>query len=63
MRKVGIPARLKHPISISREFQAGLIFRKSFRGDVVLDLSDFLEAKVDGDKFFAENFITNGVSV
>jgi hypothetical protein len=31
------------------------------RRDIVLDLSDFLENKIDGDKFFEENFITSGM--
>lgn len=31
------------------------------RRDIVLDLSDFLENKVDGDKFFEENFLTHGM--
>ena len=31
------------------------------RRDIVLDLSDFLEDKIDGDQFFEENFITGGM--
>jgi hypothetical protein len=31
------------------------------RRDIVLDLSDFLEGKIVGDKFFEENFITAGM--
>lgn len=31
------------------------------RRDIVLDLSDFLENKIDGDKFFEENYPTNGM--
>jgi hypothetical protein len=31
------------------------------RRDVVLDLSDLLESKIDGDKFFEENFVTSGM--
>ncbi|SIT51341.1 conserved hypothetical protein [Paraburkholderia piptadeniae] len=31
------------------------------RRDIVLDLSDFLEGKIDGEKFFEENFITGGM--
>lgn len=31
------------------------------RRDIVLDLSDFLENKIDGAKFFEENFITAGM--
>lgn len=32
------------------------------RRDIVLDLSDFLENKIDGEKFFEENFVTAGMS-
>ena len=31
------------------------------RRDIVLDLSDFLENKIDGEEFFEENFITSGM--
>ncbi len=31
------------------------------RRDVVLDLSDFLESKIDAEDFFEENFITSGM--
>jgi hypothetical protein len=31
------------------------------RRDIVLDLSDFLEGKIEGEKFFEENFITSGM--
>ncbi|TKB23506.1 DUF499 domain-containing protein [Desulfopila sp. IMCC35006] len=31
------------------------------RRDVVLDLSDLLEGKIDGESFFAENFTTSGM--
>lgn len=31
------------------------------RRDIVLDLSDFLENKIDGGKFFEENFVTSGM--
>lgn len=31
------------------------------RRDTVLDLSDFLENKIDGTRFFEENFITGGM--
>jgi len=31
------------------------------RRDVVLDLSDLLESKINGDKFFEENFVTSGM--
>lgn len=33
------------------------------RRDVVLDLLDVLEDKVDGSKFFDENFVTNGMKL
>ena len=31
------------------------------RRDVVLNISDLLQDRIDGDKFFDENFITNGM--
>jgi len=31
------------------------------RRDIVLDLSDFLEGKIEGERFFEENFITSGM--
>ena len=31
------------------------------RRDVVLDLSDLLEDKIDADSFFSENFTTSGM--
>jgi hypothetical protein len=31
------------------------------RRDIVLDLSDFLEGKIEGEKFFEENFLTSGM--
>jgi hypothetical protein len=36
------------------------VFNKD-RRDVVLDLSDLLESKINGDSFFNENFITSGM--
>ncbi len=36
------------------------VFNKD-RRDVVLDLSDLLESKIDGNAFFDENFITAGM--
>lgn len=36
------------------------VFNKD-RRDVVLDLSDLLEGKIDGDDFFDENFTTSGM--
>ena len=45
--------------------QAHCIPRRSVydrnRRDTVLDLSDFLEDKIDGEKFFEENYITGGM--
>ena len=31
------------------------------RRDVVLDLSDLMESKIDAEDFFEENFITSGM--
>ena len=36
------------------------VFDRS-RRDVVLDLSDLLESKIDAQKFFDENFFTSGM--
>lgn len=36
------------------------VFDRS-RRDTVLDLSDFLENKIDGERFFEENFVTAGM--
>ena len=36
------------------------VFNKD-RRDVVLDLSDLLEGKIDGEDFFDENFTTSGM--
>ena len=36
------------------------VFNKD-RRDVVLDLSDFLESKIDSERFFEENFVTSGM--
>ena len=36
------------------------VFNKE-RRDVVLDLSDLLEHKIDPQRFFDENFVTSGM--
>jgi predicted AAA+ superfamily ATPase len=36
------------------------VFDKS-RRDVVLDITDLVESKVDPDDFFAENYLTDGM--
>ncbi len=38
------------------------VFNKE-RRDVVLDLSDLLEDKIESSKFFEENFVTSGMKI